>query len=205
MRHANSTALLTYWNRRRGNRPYPARSEIEPADIAPLLPDILIGETMADGERRFRLAGTGICNLFGRELKGTPIADLWLPERRRHTEKLLEAVGNGSPAILALDGLSHGGRTLRAEALLLPLSGPEGRNDRILGLISVFQMPYWVGHDAVAGLSTTGFGLIDPVRDRQFFADSPRSQAASPTQKRGPLPGRRETDRFVLLEGGRGD
>ena len=44
MRHPNSIDLLTYWNAKRGKRPFPARRDIEPADISKHLPHVLIGE-----------------------------------------------------------------------------------------------------------------------------------------------------------------
>ena len=70
MKHEKSTSLFQYWNRLRGNRPAPRRTEIEPADIKANLADTFILEQDTRGRPMFRLAGTRLCATFGRELKG---------------------------------------------------------------------------------------------------------------------------------------
>ncbi len=88
MQHPNSIALLTYWDTKRGGRPCPARSDIEPADIARYLPHVLIAEAAEDKAWRFRLAGTALCNLAGQELKGPAslgsVAWRLSPQSRQH-------------------------------------------------------------------------------------------------------------------------
>ena len=68
MRHDSSVALFQYWNRLRDGRPAPRRTEIEPADIKTLLADTFIMEKDVRGEAVFRLAGTRVCAIYGREL-----------------------------------------------------------------------------------------------------------------------------------------
>jgi len=205
MRHVNSTSLLTYWNSRRGQRPYPLRNEIEPADIARLLPHILIGETVSDTVRRVRLAGTSLCALAGKELKGAEISNLWLPDNRRNASGILGAVSDGLPAVLTMDGLSESGRVLQAEALFLPLGGPDGKCNRLLGIISLFDPPYWVGHDSLAGFSTTGFRLIDPEELNALVASKVNVASMHPGLIYQHHAGydRRNRTPFVVIDGGR--
>ena len=61
-------ALFQYWNRLRDGRPAPRRTEVEPADIKTLLADTFILEKDTRGEAVFRLAGTRLCAIYGREL-----------------------------------------------------------------------------------------------------------------------------------------
>ena len=70
MKQDGSIALFQYWNRLRHGRPAPKRTEIEPADIKTLLADTFILERDTRGEAVFRLAGTRLCAVYGRELKG---------------------------------------------------------------------------------------------------------------------------------------
>jgi hypothetical protein len=70
MQQEATIALFQYWNRLRGGRPVPLRSEIEPADIKRLLADTFILEADGRDEAIFRLAGTRLCAVYGRELKG---------------------------------------------------------------------------------------------------------------------------------------
>jgi hypothetical protein len=60
-RSQRCAALLAYWNRQRGDRPFPARAEIDPGELKPLLPHIM----MLSAERNpfrvcYRLVGTEI-------------------------------------------------------------------------------------------------------------------------------------------------
>ena len=56
MKLEGSIALFQYWNRLRGGRTAPLRTEIEPADIKAQLADAFILEKDARGEAVFRLA-----------------------------------------------------------------------------------------------------------------------------------------------------
>jgi hypothetical protein len=61
LRSSRCTFLLRHWNRVRGSRPFPMRDEIEPADLAPILPHIMLVGLERDPFRvRYRLVGTEI-------------------------------------------------------------------------------------------------------------------------------------------------
>lgn len=70
--------LHAYWNDRRGARFAPARADIDPADLAPLLPDLMLMDVV-DGGRdfRFRLIGTRIVEGLGRDSTGRLFSDLY--------------------------------------------------------------------------------------------------------------------------------
>ena len=206
MRHKTSLALLTYWNARRGDRPAPSRTEIEPADIAPVLPHVYICERDTAGGFSFRLAGTAICNLMGRELKATPLAGLWLFEGRRYAMRAAGSAAGGLPVVLGLDGLSAGGRVLRAEALMLPMLGPSGSLDRLFGSIAVIDPPYWIGHDPLSGFSTTGIRFLDMAREAPFLSNRPEiGLGTPPKERRAPFHGRRFVAHLSVIDGGRED
>lgn len=64
-------ALHGYWDRRRGARSLPARSDIDPAEIKNLLPYVLISELMGELPRvRYRLVGTTAAAASGVDLTG---------------------------------------------------------------------------------------------------------------------------------------
>src|SRR5690606_38903850 len=89
MRHEGTTDLFRYWNRLRDGRPAPKRTEIEPADIKTLLADTFILEKDVRGEAVFRLAGTRLCAIFGRELKGFAFTSLWAQKDERVAARLI--------------------------------------------------------------------------------------------------------------------
>ena len=90
MKHASSALVLDYWNDRRRNRPAPERGDIDPAEIRQALGDTFMLAADFVDELRFRLAGTRVCALFGREIKGEPFTALWGEDSRRQIDELIE-------------------------------------------------------------------------------------------------------------------
>src|SRR5918998_5486764 len=77
MKHATTRMVFSYWDSLRGERAAPERGEIEPGAIRHALADTFILELAPDRTAAIRLAGTRLCALFGRELRGKPFANLW--------------------------------------------------------------------------------------------------------------------------------
>ena len=70
MKHAASRELYAYWEEKRGTRPAPERAEIEPGAIRGVLSDAFILAIDRSAGHPIRLAGTRVCALFDREIKG---------------------------------------------------------------------------------------------------------------------------------------
>ena len=136
MHTRTSTELFTYWDTIRGAEAGPLRSKIEPGEIRHVLPDIFILEA-ADEDPVFRLAGTRVCSLFDRELRGLPFSALWPAGQRDEPVSIASGVMRYSvPALLNLTGLLSDGRTLRMEMLLLPVRSAGRLYNRLLGSLS---------------------------------------------------------------------
>ena len=89
MKQAASRALYAYWHELRGRRPAPERAEIEPGAIRQILGEAFILALDDAAGYPFRLAGTRVCALFGRELKGESFLGLWDEASRRTVRDLL--------------------------------------------------------------------------------------------------------------------
>lgn len=76
MRHRSTEALFRYWERMRGDRPAPRRTEIDPRAIARALGDVFLLEGPAE-DFRFRLAGSRIVEALGRSVTGLPYEEIW--------------------------------------------------------------------------------------------------------------------------------
>jgi hypothetical protein len=64
-------ALLDYWLAKRGPRRCPDKADIDPTEIGSLLPHIvLLDAAPPGGEFRYRLAGSRVTQMNGRELRG---------------------------------------------------------------------------------------------------------------------------------------
>lgn len=182
MKHASTRALFDYWTRQRGPRWAPARSEIDPADIRLVLGDtFMLAADFVDGIR-LRLAGTRICALFAREIKGEAFNLLWCDTSRDQIDKLLTCVLDEKiGAVAGVLGRAENGTEIELEMLLLPLA-LEGRSRvRALGILAPLAPPYWLGEQPVAELDLRTFrhigaGLSDATTHLGAGPDTPRTR-----------------------------
>ena len=153
MKHTSTHHLFDYWNRQRGEHSAPARSEIDPGAIRHALGDtFMLSADFIDGIR-FRLAGTRVCALFGREIKGEGFNALWSEASRAQIADLAIAVVNEASCVVAgVNGRTEKGAETELELLLLPL-GHDGRTRvRAIGTLAPLVRPYWLGEEAVVEL-----------------------------------------------------
>ncbi|MDP3897763.1 MAG: PAS domain-containing protein [Mesorhizobium sp.] len=173
MRQQGSIELFQYWDRLRDGRPAPKRTEIEPSDIKTLLADTFILEKDTRGEPVFRLAGTRLCAIFGRELKGFAFASLWMPKDERVVARLAHgAFLAKSVVVINFEGVSKGGRTNAFELLLLPLDGGVD-HPRSLGAVTPALRPFWLGADPIVECRITSLRVVDPDREPLFLKNRP--------------------------------
>ena len=170
MKHSSTRELYDYWQRLRGSRPAPERTEIEPSDIRRVLGDTFILEVVSRNEYRFRLAGTRVCALYGRELKGKDFLTFWTGKDREAIATLLAAVSqDAAAAVLGMTGRSAHERDLACEVLLLPIRQKGGGYTRILGSLAPMQDPYWIGIHPILSQSIASLRLIWPDERPSFL------------------------------------
>ncbi len=82
-------ATLAYWEGLRGSAFAPLRSELDPLDLKSVLPRVMLVEVTPGSPPRFlfRLSGTGICDVHGRDLKQLHAEELQPPEYGRLIQK----------------------------------------------------------------------------------------------------------------------
>jgi hypothetical protein len=146
MQQAVSRQLYAYWDRIRNGRIAPRRFEIEPARIPTLLPETFIVEGAGLLGFRFRLAGTKICEQFGKELRGIDLLSLWDHDDREQIASLLHtiftdaAVGHGT-----FRAFTASNRQASFEFVLMPLIHTGESINRLLGVITAIEPPFWLG------------------------------------------------------------
>jgi hypothetical protein len=141
--------LFGYWASLRRGAKLPGRRDIDPGGFKRLLPTVSLIDIVRDPlDFRLRLAGTDLYGVYGREITGrtlaqvynTAAADYWRVE-------LGKVVADGRPAVgvhnLAWRGASH----LSILWLRLPLASNGCDVDMILG------------YDAVVGLGQISSGI----------------------------------------------
>ena len=93
MKHAASRELYAYWQEKRGARPAPERTDIEPGAIRAVLADAFILALDRGAGHPIRLAGTRMCALFGREIKGEVLPrSLGLDQSTHHGRSTVDPV-----------------------------------------------------------------------------------------------------------------
>jgi hypothetical protein len=163
MKHATSRMLFSYWDALRGQRAAPERGDIDPGEIRHILADSFILEIEPQGAAAIRLAGTRLCALFGRELKGSPLHELWPESARDEVRHFIEIVTDETAGLVAgLVGSTPEGATVELEMLLLPLRHGGQTHSRILGAMSPMFVPPWLGLYALDRLETASLRVIWP-------------------------------------------
>lgn len=171
MKHPSSRELFAYWNAQRGCRPLPDRSDIEPGAIRSVLGDTFILDADPSAGHPFRLAGTRVCALFCRELKGQAFTALWEREEQSAVNAQLPMMAEESSGMVAAVGARNtDGAALDLELLLLPLASPGQRYGRIIGMLIPMEAPYWLGVSPLTKLALGSFRHLDAELER----DAPR-------------------------------
>lgn len=132
--------LFAYWaSLRRGGR-IPGRADIRPDDFKRLLPTVSLIDVV-DGPRRdyrVRLAGTALYSVYGREITGRSLGDVYGAKAADYWRAELDRVVEGPRPGVGCHSLSwRGSGHMSLLWLRLPLA-TDGRNvDMILGYDAV--------------------------------------------------------------------
>jgi hypothetical protein len=164
MKQASSRELFGYWTARRGKRPAPERGEIEPSAIRRALGDVFILEFDRRAGHPFRLAGTRVCALFGRELKNEPFLNLFDEETRAPAAQLLAVVADETSGVVAsLSGRTGEGWPQDLELILLPLAQRGDTHARMIGALAPLGAPFWLGVSRLGALTLGNVRHLDPA------------------------------------------
>ncbi|MEK1887942.1 MAG: PAS domain-containing protein [Phyllobacterium sp.] len=166
MRHDDIGRLFAYWNGLRGGRAAPERREIAPAALGARLPYTFILQTSGSGEPRFRLAGTRICSIHGRELSTLPFTSIWQPKDRNSILRLVKNCMTSKKAVqLDCEGRSARNRKTLFKFVLLPLAS-EANERHLMGMMTVVGRPFWLESDAIVENQIQTVSIIDPHHSR---------------------------------------
>jgi len=165
MREKTIKALFGYWNEVRGERLAPRRFEIEPSRISEMLPDTFILERLDNGELRYRLAGTRMCDHFCTEFRGGSFFEGWTGEDRLTLLRKLRVVtAQGAVAVFEMEATDSRGRKVTFEVLMLPLMHARPSVDRLLGAMAPVRAPDWLGEMPLGEFRLKSFDLRWPAR-----------------------------------------
>jgi hypothetical protein len=193
MKSQSTRELFAYWEERRGDRSAPERSDIEPGAIRRVLGDSFILSFDRTMDHPFRLAGTRVCAIFGRELKGEPFVHLWDAADRAHIRDLVAIVAEeGTGVVAGAAAKAADDRTTELELLLLPLLHQGPAHMRLLGALSPVKVPFWLGRSPVETLTLGALRHLNPDSKAR-----PAPKLLRGAQSDVPAPG------LTVYEGGR--
>jgi hypothetical protein len=202
MKNPVNRELFAYWNERRGLRIAPERGDIDPTAIRHALGDSFFLSRDATASFSFRLAGSRVCALFGRELKNDSFFNLWALPNRPALRKLMLAVADEKVGVIAqATGRTTDGAPLSVnlELLLLPLLHRGPLDPRVFGALVPMTVPFWLGLRSVGPLELGMLRHIGPT------VDDARAPRLVPGVSNGEIrPHGQARGRLVVYNGGRG-
>jgi hypothetical protein len=153
MKHPASRRLYAYWEELRGKRPAPERGEIEPGAIRQILSEAFIVALDHTAGHPFRLAGTRVCALLCREVKGESFLRLWDETSRSEICDLFSILAEEWVGTVAgVTASNASGEPLELELLLLPLSATRPSLIRTIGVLAPLTIPPWIGLSPIGPL-----------------------------------------------------
>ena len=199
--------LFQYWNRLRNGAPVPSRLSIEPSDIRDVLSyTFILQSSSSAGDMNFRLAGTSISNLFGRQFRQSPFRQLFHDRHHAVVSRLLRnCYQDHSLVLIGLEAVTRSGRMSNLEILLLPLQS-ETEGNHILGCIVPHKKAFWHGLEPVLSLDLQSIRVLDPDRELLFLANRPEillAPSVSPTEMNLEPMGRKTGAQLLVIEGGK--
>jgi hypothetical protein len=155
MKHPSSQQFFAYWDEVRGPDPAPVRSAFEPGPVRHLLGDSFVLAYEPTGGFPFRVAGTRLCALLGRDVKGQSFNTLWQVESRKEIDDLIGIVAEEQLGTVAGVTAMVNGMPLFLELLLLPFAVRAHTPASVTGILAPLTVPAVPDYGGVRELALT--------------------------------------------------
>ena len=157
MKHPSSREFFAYWDGKRGGARAPDRSEIEPGAVRGLLGDIFVLSYDGTSGYPFRVAGTRVCALLGRDLKDRSFSALFAPDCRREIDDIIAVVAEELlGAVAGINATAADGSLAHLELLLLPFNTRAHTPISLTGLLA----PFGTSHSVLSDFKLTSFRYL---------------------------------------------
>jgi hypothetical protein len=194
--HPGSRQLFRHWEMLRAERACPTREEFDLASLKPLMADmIIIDRDHLRNSFRFRLAGTRVCSLFGRNVTGTSVVENWDNfEADVISRHLLTVVNQQQPAVVRMRLTTDRGQVVAAELVALPVQMRGSHRIQIIGALFPFRSAQSLGHSGISHTELVSARVI--WTEHVLPEDNTESASRLPPIR----PGMRN---FTLIDGGK--
>lgn len=165
MKHPSNQKFFAYWDEKREGARAPDRSDIEPEAVRELLGDIFVLSCESAARYPFRVAGTRLCAMLGRDLKDKSFSELFVEDGRREIEDIITVVAEEMlPAVAGITSTSEDGSLAHLELLLLPFNHRAHAPLSLTGLIAPFEN----GHSALRDFRLTSWRYLDQMSPQRL-------------------------------------
>jgi len=174
MKHKNSHLLVGYWSRLRKGRDVPDQTDIDPRAIKRLLSYTFILDCENPARPLYRLAGTGLCERFGFELKGTSFLGHWESQSGLALSPLLrQALQLRQPVCLTSVAATADNGMAELETVLTPVSFNGGEPVRFFGMVQMLSDPAPLLGRSIAYERLIGSQLIEEGEPMPVYEQNP--------------------------------
>jgi hypothetical protein len=160
MKHPSSRAYFAYWDAQRSGAKAPDRSAFEPSAVRELLADSFVLACQRDAGLPFRVAGTRVCALFGRDVKGEAFVSLFASPREPIANLIGVVIDELQPVVAGLSATAPDGARAQLELLLLPFNPRAYTPPSLTGLLTPLGVARGGLHDVVL----TSWRILQPRR-----------------------------------------
>lgn len=178
MYNEKTMALFYYWMGLKQTRQAPSRRDIEPRQIKSLLPNLFILERIDTKHIIFRLAGTALCERYGREFRAHNFLALWRGDDHLRIRLLInDLLDQVRPGLITYRGESIDHLTLDSEILLLPICDEMGRVTRLMATAQPLKAPGTLRNRKIVKQWVLDCDTLDPL---SAVAGAPNNGAPRP-------------------------
>ncbi|HFC05093.1 MAG TPA: PAS domain-containing protein, partial [Rhizobiales bacterium] len=145
--HPSSRILFRFWEATRGEMAAARKQDLNLRQIAKILPNIAILEReLAKPNYKWRLAGTGVCRLWGKELTGQDVLANWPGFERQTMQSGFDmVVASLQPCVARFKAINNLGSQIGVEFIGFPIQDANTGAIQILAAIVPFRSPDWLG------------------------------------------------------------
>jgi hypothetical protein len=160
--HPSSRMLFRFWETMRGDNAAPRRDDLDLRQIRQLVPYLFIGEYATKARMyRWRLAGTGVCELYRRELTGTNMLAGWDAFETDTISRFLSAtIASKQPAVLRFRMQTDRNQVVGAEMAAFPMLAVDGVTTHLMGGLFPFRETWSLGYTALTGFELSAARLV---------------------------------------------
>ena len=169
MKNQGTREVLRYWDGLRKGRAVPERGDIEPFRLKRVLSSLFMLECFDGDHFVFRLAGTQLCELYGREFRAHNFLSLWRgTDRFRMRDFLTDALRIPAPGLILCRAETFDRLAIDMEVLVLPIADRSKSVCRLLGCMQAVTNPDILGSRRLVNQWILELRHIDPAREPEL-------------------------------------